>query len=114
MRFVLGLSALLLAGAPALASSGTASPAGIDPKLATATPYYISLKIFDQCLYLQSRLNRTTQEAVHSPCSCYAKRTVQLMDPPELDFFRANAFLNETARAKALDSLDTCKLKRPS
>jgi len=114
MRVLLALCALLLAAAPALASSGAAPQRTIDPKLATATPYYISLKIFDQCLYLQSRLNRTTQEVVHSACSCYAKRTVELMDPPELDFFRVNAFLNVTAREKAFDSLDTCKLKRPT
>ena len=114
MRTLIVLSVVLLATAPTLAGSGAAPKPTIDPKLATATPYYISLKLFDQCLTLQARLNRTTQEAVQSACNCFAKRTVELMDPSELGFFRVNAFLNVTAREKAFDSLDTCKLRRPT
>lgn len=106
---------LILAAGPALAgaSSTPFTPQPPDPALRNATPYMISLKAFDQCLVVQARLNETTREAVHSPCSCYAKRTVARMTKGELDFFRNNGYFDDGARQKALESLDVCKLKRP-
>ncbi|MGL5735014.1 MAG: hypothetical protein ACRCYS_09125, partial [Beijerinckiaceae bacterium] len=62
---------------------------------------------------MQSRLMETTKEAVHTPCSCYAKTTVAQMKKDELDFFRNNGYFNDETRAKALLNIDACKLKRP-
>lgn len=86
----------------------------VDPALKNATPYVISLKVFDQCRLVQSRLMQTTQEAVHTPCSCYSKATIAQMKKDELDFFRANGYFNDETREKALRNIDRCKLKRPA
>ncbi|MGL4324151.1 MAG: hypothetical protein ACRCTD_08920 [Beijerinckiaceae bacterium] len=95
------------------ASQQPFTPPPVDPALKNATPYVISLKVFDQCRFVQARLMESTQEAVHTPCSCYAKATVAQMGRDELNFFRANGFFNDVTRAKALVNLDNCKLKRP-
>ena len=63
------IAALVLIGslsAAALAASSsvpTGQPA-VDPQLKNATPYLLSLKVFDQCQLVQSRLMETTREAV--------------------------------------------------
>lgn len=85
-----------------------------DPQMRNATPYLLSLKVFDQCLVVQSRLQNTTREAVHTPCSCYAKATIAQMNKTELDFMRENGYFSDSARDKALGNLDRCNLKRPS
>jgi hypothetical protein len=97
----------------AAASQAPTAPAAVDPQLRNATPYVLSLKVFDQCLLVQSRLMETTREAVHTPCSCYAKATIAQMNKEELDYMRENGFLGDSARDKAIANLDRCKLKRP-
>lgn len=84
-----------------------------DPTAAKLTPYEITLRAFDACLITQSRLMNTTREAVHSPCSCYAKRTIARMTKDELDAFRQTGYFNDSAQAKGLEAVDFCKLKRP-
>ena len=93
------------------ASSGSLPPS--DPTAKNLTPYMISLRAFDACLIVQSRLQNTTREAVHTPCSCYAKLTVKNMTKEELDAFRNTGYFNDSARQKALEALDACKLPRP-
>jgi hypothetical protein len=95
------------------ASTEALPPPPLDPRLPTMTPYEISLKAFDACLIVQSRLLETTREEVHSPCSCYAKGTVAAMSKAELADFRTTGYFNDTTREKALTFLDKCKLKRP-
>ena len=100
---------------PVIALAG-ASQDGLppsDPSAANLTPYEISLRAFDACLVTQSRLLEKTREAVHTPCSCYAKGTVNAMNNEELDAFRATGYFNDSAREKALTFIDKCKLKRP-
>ncbi len=114
---VRSLAALALLGAASAAWAASSSvPTGqptVDPQLRTATPYLLSLKVFDQCQLVQSRLMETTREAVHTPCSCYAKATIAGMSKDELDFMRNNGFFADSVRPKALANLDKCKLKRP-
>jgi hypothetical protein len=106
--------ALSLAPAAALAGASTQNlPPPVDPEAKDLTPYMISLRAFDACLIVQSRLQNTTREAMHTPCSCYAKLTVKNMSKGELDAFRATGYFNESTRQKALAALDTCKLPRP-
>jgi hypothetical protein len=113
---VLLVCMLALHIAPAGALAGASSqnlPPPADPEAKNLTPYMISLRAFDACLIVQSRLRNTTREAVHTPCSCYAKLTVKNMSKEELDAFRSTGYFNDSARQKALAALDTCKLPRP-
>lgn len=84
-----------------------------DPTAAKLTPYEITLRAFDACLITQSRLLRVTREAVHTPCSCYSKRTIANMSKEELAAFRQTGYFNDSAQAKGLEAIDFCKLKRP-
>lgn len=106
--------AFMAGAAMAAASQAPINPPPVDPALKKATPYVISLKVFDQCRLVQSRLMGTTQEAVHTPCSCYAKTTVAQMGRDDLNFFRNNGYFNDATRERALKNLDACKLKRPA
>jgi hypothetical protein len=102
-----------LSATMALAASSSAPLPPPDPTAKNLTPYMIQLRAFDACLHTQSQLMATTREAVHTPCSCYAKGTVNAMNKDELQAFRDTGYFNDTARAKGLDFLDKCKLKRP-
>lgn len=106
-----GFSILLGAAAHAASSSAPLPPP--DPTAKNLTPYMIQLRAFDACLHTQSRLMGTTREAVHSPCSCYAKGTVNAMTKDEIQAFRDTGYFNDSARAKGLSFIDQCKLKRP-
>ena len=103
---------LLLSIAAHAASSQTTLPAP-DPTAKNLTPYMIKLRAFDACLVTQSQLMGTTREAVHTPCSCYAKGTVAAMTKDEIQAFRDTGYFNDTARQKGLQFIDQCKLKRP-
>lgn len=105
----------LLAATQALAGASSTAvqiPAN-DPSAANLTPYEISLRAFDACLVTQSRLQNATREQVHTPCSCYAKRTVANMNKEEIASFRQTGYFNDSARGKALEALNYCKLKSP-
>lgn len=95
------------------AASGTSALPPPDPTAKNLTPYMIQLRAFDACLVTQSRLLGTTREAVHTPCSCYAKGTVNSMSKDELQAFRDTGYFNDSAREKGLSFVDQCKLKRP-
>lgn len=105
---------VMLAASPVLAgASSTPVVVQPDPTAANLTPYEISLRTFDACLITQSRLMNQTREQVHTPCSCYAKRTVSGMNKEELANFRKTGWFDDTTRQKALEAIDYCKLKRP-
>lgn len=104
----------MLVGATAYAGSSSAPLPPPDPTAKNLTPYMIQLRAFDACLHTQSRLMNTTREAVHSPCSCYAKGTVNAMTRDEIQAFRDTGYFNDSARAKGYEFLDRCKLRRPS
>jgi hypothetical protein len=107
-----GVSLLISAGA-ALAAGSTSSLPPPDPTAKNLTPYMIQLRAFDACLITQSQLMNTTREAVHTPCSCYAKGTVNAMTKDEIQAFRDTGYFNDSAREKGYDFIDRCKLKRP-
>lgn len=115
MRRVAGLlaTALVIAPALALAAAGPAPLPEPDPRTRNMTRYQIQLRTFDACLIVQSRLQSTTREAVHSPCSCYATRTVSAMTREEISFFQQNSVFNDSTREKALRNIDACRLQRP-
>lgn len=114
------MGAALLAGAMmvmgasfAHAASGPAALPPPDPTAKNLSPYRIQLRAFDACLHNQSILMGTTREAVHTPCSCYAKGTVNSMTKAELQAFRDTGYFDDSTREKALGFIDKCKLKRP-
>jgi hypothetical protein len=112
----LGMVAVLVA-LGVTSAMGAAGPAPLPPPDPTAknlTPYRIQLRAFDACLVTQSRLQGKTREAVHTPCSCYAKGTIGAMDKAEIQAFRDTGYFNDSARVKALGFVDKCKLTRPS
>lgn len=108
-----GFSVLMWASG-ALAAASTNSLPPPDPTAKNLTPYMIQLRAFDACLVTQSRLQNTTREAVHTPCSCYAKGTVNAMTKDELQAFRDTGYFNDSARAKGYEYIDRCKLVRPN
>jgi len=103
----------MLLGASAFAASSSTALPPPDPTAKNLTPYMIQLRAFDACLVTQSQLLGTTREAVHTPCSCYAKGTVNAMSKDEIQAFRDTGYFNDTAREKGLRFIDQCKLKRP-
>ena len=104
---------MLVSASAALAAGSTSSLPPPDPTAKNLTPYMIQLRAFDACLVTQSQLMSTTREAVHTPCSCYAKGTVNAMTKDELQAFRDTGYFNDSAREKGYDFIDRCKLKRP-
>ena len=113
-RVVLAMCLLLGATQPVFAAAGPAPLPPPDPTAKNLSPYRIQLRAFDACLIVQSRLQSTTREAVHTPCSCYAKGTVKAMSKAEIQAFRDTGYFNDSAREKALGFVDSCKLKRPA
>ncbi|POR47619.1 hypothetical protein CYD53_11887 [Bosea psychrotolerans] len=103
----------VLMGSVVLAASSSAPLPPPDPTAKNLTPYMIQLRAFDACLHTQSQLLQTTREAVHTPCSCYAKGTVNAMSKDEIQAFRDTGYFNDTAREKGLQFIDKCQLKRP-
>ncbi|GGH21240.1 hypothetical protein GCM10007036_25370 [Alsobacter metallidurans] len=110
VAFSLAASTIALAGA---SSSNFGEPQP-DPKTAKMTRYEAKLWVFDGCLISQSRLQGTTREAVHSPCSCYSTKTIDQMTKAEFEFFKAKSYFDDSSREKGYRNLDACKLKRPS
>jgi predicted metal-binding protein len=115
MRLTKLIFAGLLAMSPVLAhaAAGVAPLPQPDPKTKNMSRYQIQLRAFDACLISQSRLQQTTREAVHTPCSCYATSTVKAMTNAEVQAFRDTSVFNDATREKALQQIDRCKLVRP-
>ncbi len=107
-------STLLFAPIAAFSAAGPAPLPEPDPKTKNMSAYQIQLRAFDACLISQSRLQQTTREAVHTPCSCYATGTVKAMSKADIQAFRDTSVFNESSREKALQQIDRCKLVRPS
>jgi predicted metal-binding protein len=113
VRAAVAAGVIALGASAALAGAGSAPLPPPDPTAKNLSVYRIQLRAFDACLVTQSRLQGTTREAVHTPCSCYAKGTVNAMTKAELAAFRETGYFNDSAREKGLQFIDKCKLKRP-
>jgi hypothetical protein len=116
MRLAAGIVLSSLAAATAAwagAASGPFPQPQPDPATQNMSRYEAKLWVFDRCMILQSRIQSTTREAVHSPCSCYATKTVDQMDKTEFENFRQTSVFDDSTRQKALANIDACKLKRP-
>jgi hypothetical protein len=84
-----------------------------DPALRTASRAELEARIRRACTVTQARLQSTSESALTPPCSCYASRVMRSFSASDLDAYRATGYFDDSGRAKALEALDSCKLRRP-
>jgi hypothetical protein len=113
MRTVFWTAILHLALGTAAFAAGVAPLPEPDPATRNMTPAQITQRTLDACLVVQARIQNTTRDAVRSGCTCYARGTVRALTRAEIQAFRETSVFNDTARAKALEQIDRCKLVRP-
>lgn len=105
----------LLAACNANKASPTASLEGYtpDPALKTASTGNLTGRVSHACTVTQSRLQSVPEASLARPCGCYARQTLASLDAAEIASYRTTGYFNDSARAKALAALDSCKLPRP-
>ena len=110
-----GLVSLLAACNTAGRGTQVASLEGYtpDPTLKSASVGNLNHRISHACVITQSRLQKVSGGSVEQACSCYADQTLASLDKGEVQSYRATGYFNDSARAKALTALDSCKLPRP-
>lgn len=84
-----------------------------DPALKSASRSNLKGRVGHACVITQSRFQKVAEGNVEQPCGCYADRTLASLDKSELQSYRSTGYFNDSARAKALSALDSCKLPRP-
>ena len=104
--------ALLLAASGALAGASS-TPFQPDPALLTASRGDLEGRVRHACAVTQARLQSVAETSVERPCGCYAARTLRSLDGAELESYRTTGYFSDSARAKALAAIDSCRLKRP-
>ena len=107
---------LVALGATAALAGGSSAPFQQyepDPALRTATKASLEGRVRHACTIVQSRLTSATEASLERPCGCYARQTLRSLDESEIEAYRATGYFNDSARAKALSALDSCKLQRP-
>jgi hypothetical protein len=106
----------LVAACNANKSGPTASLEGYtpDPALKTASTGNLTGRVRHACTVTQARLQNVSEVSLARPCGCYANQTLASLDRSELDAYRSTGYFNDSARAKALNALDSCKLPRPA
>jgi hypothetical protein len=109
------LSLTMLALATGAFAAGSSAPFGYtpDPALRTASKGELESRIRRACASTQAQLQNVSTGKVERPCGCYATRVMGSLDEAEVAAYRATGVFNDSARAKALAAVDTCKLKRP-
>ena len=105
----------LVAACNANKSGPTASLEGYtpDPALKTASTGNLTGRVRHACTVTQARFQKVPEDALTAPCGCYAERTLSALDKDEIASYRTTGYFNDSARAKALNALDSCKLPRP-
>ena len=84
-----------------------------DPALKTATKSNLTGRVRHACTVTQARFQKVAEDSLAAPCGCYAERTLAALDKDEIASYRTTGYFNDSARAKALSALDSCKLPRP-
>ncbi|ACL59778.1 hypothetical protein [Methylobacterium nodulans] len=117
MRIRIALAAGLMALGATAALAGAASSQleayQPDPALRTAPKTELESRVRRACAVVQARLQNTAETTLERPCGCYARATLRALDASELEAYRTTGYFNDSARAKALEALDSCKLPRP-
>ena len=113
---LLAATGLLALGATAALASGSSAPFEQyqpDPALKTASKSNLEGRVRHACAVVQARMTSAPEASLDRPCGCYAKQTLRSLDESELEAYRVTGYFNDSARAKALSALDSCKLQRP-
>jgi len=113
---LLAATGLLALGATAALASGSSAPFEQyqpDPALKTASKTNLEGRVRHACAVVQARMTSAPEASLDRPCGCYAKQTLRSLDESELEAYRVTGYFNDSARAKALSALDSCKLQRP-
>jgi hypothetical protein len=84
-----------------------------DPALRTAPRAELEARVRRACAITQARLQSAPEGSLERPCGCYASRTLRTLDAGEIESYRTTGYFSDSARAKALAALDSCRLKRP-
>ncbi|GEP00940.1 hypothetical protein [Methylobacterium haplocladii] len=113
------LAAAALASLLAACQSGRTQVASLegytpDPALKTASKSNLKGRVSHACVVTQARFQKVAEASVEQPCGCYADRTLSSLDGGEIQSYRATGYFNDSAKAKALNALDSCKLPRPA
>ncbi|MER2264266.1 hypothetical protein [Methylobacterium oxalidis] len=107
---------LLALGATAALAGGSSAPFEQyqpDPALRTAPKANLESRVRHACTVIQARMTSTPEASLERPCGCYARQTLRNLDEAEIEAYRTTGYFNDSARAKALSALDSCKLQRP-
>lgn len=98
---------------PLAACQQAQPPQAPDLSLQDASDSQLHSRIQTTCIATQERLASVSYDKIWPGCECYATRTLKALDVAEKNELRRTNVFNETARAKALASIDACKLRRP-
>ncbi|TNC12037.1 hypothetical protein FF100_17510 [Methylobacterium terricola] len=115
LRTLLAAGVLALGATAALAGASSSQLEAYqpDPSLRTAPKSDLEARVRRACTVVQARLQNSAETSVERPCGCYAKATLRALDASEIEAYRATGYFNDSARAKALGAIDSCKLQRP-
>ncbi|MCF4125501.1 hypothetical protein [Methylobacterium sp. SyP6R] len=108
-----GLLAIGASAALAGASSSQFEAYQPDPALRTAPTSELEARVRRSCAVIQARMQNAAETSFERPCGCYAKTTLRALDASEIAAYRTTGYFNDSARAKALGAIDSCKLQRP-
>ncbi len=85
-----------------------------DPALKTATVSDLRVRVSQACSITQAKLQSVSETSLSRKCDCYAGRTMRALSADELQAYRDTGVFNDSARAKALGAIDSCRLTRPA
>lgn len=85
-----------------------------DPALKSASLKNLKGRVSQACVVTQSKFQKVAEASLEAPCGCYADRALTKMSREEIQSYRATGYFNDSAKAKAFDALDSCKLPRPA
>ena len=84
-----------------------------DVSLQDASDSQLHSRMQTTCIATQEKLAAVSYDDIWPRCECYATRTLKALDVTEKNAMRATNVFNESAKSKALQSVEVCKLKRP-
>jgi hypothetical protein len=84
-----------------------------DPSLRSAPTSELETRVRRACAVVQARMQNAAETSFERPCGCYARTTLRALDASEIAAYRTTGYFNDSARAKALGAIDSCKLQRP-
>jgi hypothetical protein len=114
LRTLLAAAAIVTGATGAFAAaSNTPTMYQPDPALKTASVSELRTRVSQACAVTQAKLQNASETSLSRKCDCYAGRTIKALSAEEVQSYRDTGVFNDTARAKALAAIDSCKLERP-